>query len=348
MRRFFLVLLSGLIISSMLLSVSSASAQDPCPTENSPNCKFGLPAGQYDALLKQMQANPEPAVSTIDVDQQQVNSFTFFKMLSGSDRFDGPNGSVIGKVGDGFNFVSIYKLQDGFAMLKDKTWLQMSSLKKTYASAFSGILVDKPLQYPMAWVVQSSIPSQIPAGVQSKATPAIKRYTRVNIYATVNKGGWDWYLVGPGQWLEQRKVARVDASILPTAAPITLKKWVAVDLYEQVLRVYTQDKLVAATLISSGLSQWQTRIGTFTVWHREDLTPMSGAMGAPDEYSLPAVPYVMYFDKDISLHGTYWHDGFGFKHSHGCVNMSISDAHWLYDWSGTDDLTVVVWNSHQN
>ncbi|MEM6283551.1 MAG: L,D-transpeptidase, partial [Chloroflexota bacterium] len=32
----------------------------------------------------------------------------------------------------------------------------------------------------------------------------------------------------------------------------------------------------------------------------------------------------------IALHGTFWHDGFGFPQSHGCVNMSITDAHWLF------------------
>jgi len=41
----------------------------------------------------------------------------------------------------------------------------------------------------------------------------------------------------------------------------------------------------------------------------------------------------MYFDNDISLHGTYWHDGFGYRHSHGCVNLSISDAHYLFNWT---------------
>src|SRR5204863_6795328 len=122
-------------------------------------------------------------------------------------------------------------------------------------------------------------------------------------------------------------------------------KWVSVDLYEQVLIAYEGDTMVFATLISSGLTQFQTNIGVFKVWRQSKTTPMSGAMGQPDFYSLPSVPYVMFFDNDISLHGTYWHDGFGFKHSHGCVNMSISDAHWLYDWAGSDEVTVTVWDS---
>jgi lipoprotein-anchoring transpeptidase ErfK/SrfK len=54
----------------------------------------------------------------------------------------------------------------------------------------------------------------------------------------------------------------------------------------------------------------------------------------------------MYFDGQISLHGAYWHDMFGYPMSHGCVNMSISDAHWLFDWTAaTPNAAVYVWAS---
>jgi lipoprotein-anchoring transpeptidase ErfK/SrfK len=161
----------------------------------------------------------------------------------------------------------------------------------------------------------------------------------VYIYATVKVGQWDWYLVGPGHWLPQQKVARV----LPAARPKdSSEKWVSIDLFEKVLTAYDGDKMVFATLVSPGLPEWQTNVGVFKVWKRLTTAPMSGAMGQPDFYSLPAVPYVMYFDNDISLHGTYWHDGYGFNHSHGCVNLSISDAHWLFNWTTSDELTVQV------
>ncbi|MCS6911273.1 MAG: L,D-transpeptidase, partial [Anaerolineales bacterium] len=32
-------------------------------------------------------------------------------------------------------------------------------------------------------------------------------------------------------------------------------------------------------------------------------------------------------------HGQYWHDGLGYKRSHGCVNLSPLDARWLYNWA---------------
>jgi lipoprotein-anchoring transpeptidase ErfK/SrfK len=44
------------------------------------------------------------------------------------------------------------------------------------------------------------------------------------------------------------------------------------------------------------------------------------------------VPWVQYFDGSISLHGTYWHDLFGYRRSRGCVNLSISDARWVFEF----------------
>jgi hypothetical protein len=75
---------------------------------------------------------------------------------------------------------------------------------------------------------------------------------------------------------------------------------------------------------------------------------MSGAEGQEDFYSLENVPWTLYFDNDISLHGTYWHDGFGYRHSHGCVNLTITDSHWVFDWSqegGYEKPMVHVWAS---
>ena len=52
-------------------------------------------------------------------------------------------------------------------------------------------------------------------------------------------------------------------------------------------------------------------------------------------YELPGVPWVSYFysHTGVAFHGTYWHDGYGFRKSHGCVNLSPKDSAWLYNWA---------------
>ena len=58
-------------------------------------------------------------------------------------------------------------------------------------------------------------------------------------------------------------------------------------------------------------------------------------------YYLTNVPYTMYFYKSYGIHGTYWHNNFGYPMSHGCVNMRTSEAHWLYDFSPMGTLVYI-------
>ena len=98
--------------------------------------------------------------------------------------------------------------------------------------------------------------------------------------------------------------------------------------------------------ISSGVrddERWRTKAGTYAIRLMLELGPMNGQEGSDDFYSLDQVPYAMYFNGLVSLHGTYWHDSFGYVHSHGCVNLTISDAKWLFENWVTDEMTVYVY-----
>jgi hypothetical protein len=160
-------------------------------------------------------------------------------------------------------------------------------------------------------------------------------------------------MIGPNQWVKQTFLSKVQKIERPKDVS---GFWVAIDLYEQNLVAYKDDRPVFATLISSGLKGHETPQGIFKVWSHLDHDSMSGATGAPSAYALQFVPWVMYFDKDgRSLHGTYWHDLFGYPQSHGCVNLTISDAHYVYDWMGqapADDsgkpvLSVYIYSSDE-
>jgi hypothetical protein len=51
-------------------------------------------------------------------------------------------------------------------------------------------------------------------------------------------------------------------------------------------------------------------------------------------YMVQGVPWVLLFQGHNALHGAYWHDGFGSRRSHGCVNLAPHDARWLFEWMG--------------
>lgn len=337
----------AILISTLTVRVSARADADPCAAADATGCSFGLPTFQYQLLLADMLAHPTPNARPLQIDTNELNKFAFYKLIGGATPlFNGPGGGQVDTINAGFNFVTPLAAQGDFVEIEPGKWTLTKYLAPAHASQYAGVLIDQPLAYPMAWVLLPTKPSAIPGQPPDAKTPIVDRYTRVNIFATKHVGDWDWYLIGPGQWLEQRRIARV----LPAQKPDGVKgRWVAVDLYEQALVAYQDDQMVFATLISSGLPKWDTNLGLFHIWTRAASTAMSGAMGRPDFYYLQAVPWVMYFDHDISLHGTYWHDGFGYRHSHGCVNMSITDAHWMFDWTNGfyADTFVYVWTSGQ-
>jgi hypothetical protein len=109
-------------------------------------------------------------------------------------------------------------------------------------------------------------------------------------------------------------------------------RWVHVDLQRQLLTAYQGDELVFATLVSTGNRLHRTPIGHYRVWHKAIHAAMHGDEPA-DPYFVDEVPYVMFFRRGLALHGTFWHDRFGRRTSHGCVNLSIADAAWLFAWA---------------
>jgi lipoprotein-anchoring transpeptidase ErfK/SrfK len=70
---------------------------------------------------------------------------------------------------------------------------------------------------------------------------------------------------------------------------------------------------------------------------------MSGAFEADrsDYYYLAEVPWTLYFDEARALHGAYWRARLGFVQSHGCVNLTVTDSHWLFNWATVGDWVWV-------
>jgi hypothetical protein len=341
------VLIVFLNLMLFLRPFHTAKADSCLNTPNGEGCRAGLPIVEYQELLDEILLYPEPNVHTLPPNGQELNKFIFHRLTNaaGTTIYNGPGGQPIGSIAPGFNFVSVSNTVDGWVEINPGQWVVASDTTPVRPSTFSGVYVDPNAPYPMAWIVYPTRPSPYPGGQPFEDTRQLEKYTRVNLYTFVEVDGWRWYLVGPEKWVKQIYIGKV----LYIDRPEGVKgRWFAVDLYEQVLVAYEEDTPVFATLISSGLPDWETNEGTFTTWARIANAPMSGAEGQEDFYSLENVPWTLYFDDDISLHGTYWHDGFGYRHSHGCVNMTVTDAHWAFQWTlegGYEKPMVHVWAS---
>lgn len=336
MRKHFYLVMIILILASF--SLVHAEGEDNMSaqclsTPNEGGCQAGLPVTKYQMLLDEMLLRPEPNVRPLPINEAEISRFAFRRLVNpgGTVIYSGPNGQVTGTLAAGFNYVSVEGRDGDWIKINDGQWVLESDTAVARPSTFAGVLLDREsLEYPMAWVLVPSFPAPYPNANGDQSRPRIERYTRVNIFETVEVDGWRWYLIGPDTWIKQTQVAK----IIFIDKPAEVKgRWVAVDLYEQVLVAYEDETPVYATLISSGLPQWATNEGTFQTWARLRSGSMSGAEGQTDFYSLENVPWTLYFDHAISLHGTYWHDGFGYRHSHGCVNLTITDSNWVFNWT---------------
>lgn len=114
------------------------------------------------------------------------------------------------------------------------------------------------------------------------------------------------------------------------------ERWIDVDLSEQMTYAYEGNHIVNSFLVSTGTWLHPTVTGQFRIYVKYLYSDMAGP-----GYYLPDVPYTMYFYDGYSLHGTYWHSNFGTPMSHGCVNLSIPDAEWLYYWADVGTLVNV-------
>jgi hypothetical protein len=131
-----------------------------------------------------------------------------------------------------------------------------------------------------------------------------------------------------------------DEELLPINELIPLdEKRIVISLQQQVMMAYERDTPVFMSALASGQLTGNidltTPKGIFTITYKRPSRHMvhSDRMGA-DGGELYGVPWVSYFtDTGIAFHGTYWHNTFTLPRSHGCINLPIPAARWVYRWT---------------
>lgn len=141
-----------------------------------------------------------------------------------------------------------------------------------------------------------------------------------------------------------RLLKESDYAPLSPDLPLSAKR-IEVSISDQVLRAYEYDQLVREFKVSSGLPQYgdpindiptETPTGTFHVSVKWPARHMGNGYLTDDleAYELPGVPWNMFFhESGYALHGAYWHDNFGIRMSHGCVNIPPAESLWLFRWT---------------
>lgn len=119
--------------------------------------------------------------------------------------------------------------------------------------------------------------------------------------------------------------------------------WIDVELGQQTLAVMRGQAPEFVTLISSGAGGTGTPPGLFRIYEKLAISPMRSGPDAEDPYFVDGVPWVQYFHRRYALHASYWHDDFGKRRSHGCINLAPKDALRVY--ALTSPVVPAGWNS---
>ena len=147
-----------------------------------------------------------------------------------------------------------------------------------------------------------------------------------------------------------------DESVTPLSPDIPPElKRIEVSITDQILRAFEDNNLVLETPVATGVPQKETVLdGDFSTEtpvgnHHITVKNPSRHMGkrqiapfAEMQGSYPGVPWCCFFHfSGAAIHGAYWHNNYGVQASHGCVNVPIEQACWLYRWTTpvSDNLT---------
>jgi hypothetical protein len=189
--------------------------------------------------------------------------------------------------------------------------------------------------------------------VESHARPSLKSMAIYRMYYETTywiarkvkgDGGSAWYRIFddldkveyfvPAEYL--RIVTLGEFAPLSPQVDANLKR-IEVHLDRQEFLAYEDQTLVRTARVSSGkkvYGKYTTPLGRFMTFHKRHTRHMAAGNLAAGGYDLPGVPWVSYITRGgVSFHGTFWHNDFGTPHSHGCINLSVEDAKWLYRWT---------------
>jgi len=182
---------------------------------------------------------------------------------------------------------------------------------------------------------------------EARREPASSRVLRKLYYGTIYRvmdslrdedGTW-WYQIKegfgfkPGPYVEASSLRRIPAADLAPISRGRPDKRIVVSIARQDLRCYEGQTQVFSTRVGSGLPDTATPKGEFRVWLKRHTSRMVGG-GPEDPYDLPGVAFPVYFTySGVATHGTYWHNDFGRRRSHGCINVTNDAARWILRWA---------------
>ena len=361
------VLLVMLLACAPVHSVSADSSEDEpysgdsiclpgVYSYNGPDC---LPLGPSEYINELAQkgisfplqplsaVSPDPSLNDLEFNIARVNVFPPERAPLFSTLDDAISGSnAISYMQPGHLLYVTYTQRadiNGGHYLYTSSGAWMRASPATYLN-FQGLVFDNEPETSFGWIVERTQPKTAPDYYSEDHDEFVEREQVVQIFDIQTSGDQTYYMIGLNTWVERRYIRELEINKTPPAG-VDSGRWIDINLYEQTLSVYENNSLIFATMIASGVDPYFTRPGLFQIYEKKPYETMSGAFAGDlsDYYYLEQVPWTMYFDQLRAIHGAYWRAWFGYPQSHGCINMSVADSHWLYNWAEIGEW-VYVWD----
>jgi hypothetical protein len=158
---------------------------------------------------------------------------------------------------------------------------------------------------------------------------------------TLDGSGAPWYRVSDGMrgggFAPARGLRRLGADELAPISPGVVDKLIDINLGNHIVTLIERGSPVFEARCASGRDAPDTFTpkGGFRVLRKSHGAHMRGALGTPDAYDLPGVPFATFFTaRGVALHGAYWHFDWGARRTRGCVNLDSDDARFVWRWAG--------------
>ena len=244
-----------------------------------------------------------------------------------------------------------------FLLSTDLTIVPADRVRRFRPSQFRGVALDATTKLPLAWLRVRARPQyrRNDDGSFSRLTTTWPVRSWVALSGVEAKQGKKRYLQTtvrgshPALWLAAEDATTVEKRKKRPFGVRPGEKWMIVSISRGTLVAYENMTPVYTTLISPGqggiprqgqrtpeaqlIKDSTTPLGAYRMTFKDRAATMSPQFGEARTFWIADVPFTQYFRAPFALHGTYWHEKFGEPMSAGCVNASLLDAKWLFEWS---------------
>ncbi|MEM9727150.1 MAG: L,D-transpeptidase [Myxococcota bacterium] len=300
-----------------------------------------------EAYVTPSDAPPGPPMDALSRTGARLPQRYAFVRVDGTRAYHHPSdyfaNDYVEALGRGFGIVVTgEQVYDGIEFVRTRrhTWIAKESVRFVKGSPFRGVALQPGEPLDVAWVLPRSAKVHDKPGGRVEGKRA--RYDVVHVEGVRGP----WAKLREGGWVRAGSLARTSATTPPDGVGED-DRWIDVDVSQQVLVAYVGTTPAFATLVSTGRATKasETPLGEFPLWAKLDFTDMDDIerTDIPQNYSIEDVPWVQFFKGSYGFHAAFWHDDFGRRRSHGCINLSPADARTLFRF--TEPVLPAGWSA---